>query len=72
MGFSHIDVNKNGNVKYQYVDVEEHLKKGSTYLFSLVFDVKENIDTLERIKDVLKEVKLLFRMAQLTVRKIYF
>ena len=66
MGFSHIDVNKNGNVKYQYVDVEEHLKKGSTDLFSLVFDVKENIDTLERIKDVLKAGKIVIQDGSVT------
>lgn len=66
MGLSHIDVNKNGNVKYQYVDVEEHLKKGSTDLFSLVFDVKENIDTLERIKDVLKAGKIVIQDGSVT------
>lgn len=66
MGFSHIDVNKNGNVKYQYVDVEEHLKKGSTDLFSLVFDVKESIDTLERIKGVIKTGKIVIQDGSVT------
>lgn len=47
MGFSHIGTESGNTVVYQYVNVGEPLKKGSTELFSLAFDVLENVNSVE-------------------------
>ncbi len=53
MGFDHIAA-KDGKVTYQYLNVSDPLKKGSEDIFSLKFNVKDNINGSENLKNAIK------------------
>lgn len=53
MGFDHIAA-KDGKVTYQYLNVSDPLKKGNEDIFSLKFNVKDNINGSENLKNAIK------------------
>lgn len=53
MGFDHIAA-KDGKVTYQYLNVSDPLKKGSEDIFSLKFNVKNDIKGSENLKTAIK------------------
>ena len=53
MGFDHIAA-KDGKVTYQYLNVSDPLEKGSEDIFSLKFNVKDNINGSENLKNAIK------------------
>lgn len=53
MGFDHIAA-KDGKVTYQYLNVSDPLKKGSEDIFSLKFNVKDNINGSKNLKNAIK------------------
>lgn len=52
MGFSHISLDYNNIITYQYVNVSEPLKKGSSEIFAVSFETDSDIDSIEDVLNV--------------------
>lgn len=52
MGFSHISLDYNNIITYQYVNVSEPLKKESSEIFAVSFETNSDIDSIEDVLNV--------------------
>lgn len=52
MGFSHISLDYNNIITYQYVNVGEPLKKGSSEIFAVSFETDSDIDSIEDVLNI--------------------